>query len=874
MRSRFLFYLVGLSFLYFKSNCSTVENGTHTSPSTPPTIENELNSPRESEAVKERVNPENHRNNSRFVDNHERSNRLNKGPYFAPEGQPTPTSTKSRKGTLAIDYSYTHGSEDDDNEEDEDANENEVANGGQKVNETSTQASETYHDEFNQELDPKARKTINETEISKINGTKPKSNHIPIVKFNQPQAKVRFGVNKGHAKRGKGLRRVSIFQGHSPLGRLRPQMPRRRVQRLLNRVYYSYGSPHHSPPRSIESFRQNRESLNRNHYGYETYYGAPLSASKVRQRIPFVPQNIPFNKVELGQYRDYRQEAPQSVINQNWNRLGSDYSMYYVPDYPNPNFNYYGVVPIDRPIALRDPVLQRNNLNLAPGKPAVETKALIKNRNTVSQPGYDYAYISNYDYNNQGYDYSNKIYYTPNQAIHRVSNLVPESTAPGGPFEECQCGLGSPSRKATQVNRMSMNGTDNKVVNGYTPEEGRPWIALIKVKGGGQCGGSLINHKFVLTAAHCFCFSNGRHADLCNQPDITTPKLMDIVSVQLGTRDVERIPGIFYRAKAIHIHPTRIEMELRIRANRPGQFFQPYAGPYDVALIELDGFVEFKQGSILPICLFGIDLSEFDYGYVAGFGTTSFADTCWTSKEGPNAFEECDRNGCVFDRAPPGTQGCQQLFHSQNVPQKAERIYLRIGHVTNICPTSKAIETNGWCQLKDSNPDETDEPEASWGVCSHHCHTNSTKSVLQETRLDLMEDQQCALMGQSSGSKTAVEICAAAKNVEHVPFVRYTQTEQNFQMEEQGSMVLKYFGGTDACQGDSGGPLWVWTRNGKKLEQKIQGGNNIKAFQIGIVSRGEGCAWRNKPGIFTKISMFKDFIQSKMAPGGCLRYRL
>lgn len=73
---------------------------------------------------------------------------------------------------------------------------------------------------------------------------------------------------------------------------------------------------------------------------------------------------------------------------------------------------------------------------------------------------------------------------------------------------------------------------------------------------------------------------------------------MDIVSVQLGTRDVERIPGIFYRAKAIHIHPTRIEMELRIRANRPGQFFQPYAGPYDVALIELDGFVEFKQGSV------------------------------------------------------------------------------------------------------------------------------------------------------------------------------------------------------------------------------------------------------------------------------------
>merc|ERR550534_2460079 len=62
-------------------------------------------------------------------------------------------------------------------------------------------------------------------------------------------------------------------------------------------------------------------------------------------------------------------------------------------------------------------------------------------------------------------------------------------------------------------------------------------------------------------------------------------------------------------------------------------------------------------------------------------------------------------------------------------------------------------------------------------------------------------------------------------------------------------------GEMDACQADSGGPLTWLNPQTNHLEQ------------IGIVSWGYGCARRNGPGVYSKVTKGLDWI--KLVVGNC-----
>ncbi|KAM6448782.1 transmembrane protease serine 11C-like [Liasis olivaceus] len=147
--------------------------------------------------------------------------------------------------------------------------------------------------------------------------------------------------------------------------------------------------------------------------------------------------------------------------------------------------------------------------------------------------------------------------------------------------------------------------------------------------------------------------------------------------------------------------------------------------------------------------------------------------------------------------------------------------YLDHEHDIAVLQLTKSVEFTSAIHrvcLPDSNekiPYNIDAVVTGWGALSN---AGETPNVLQEATVKLIDSKVCNRREVYNGAIKPGMICAG-----------YLE------------------GGIDSCQGDSGGPLMTF--DSRKMW-----------YLVGIVSWGDECAKPNKPGVYTRVTYYRDWI--------------
>jgi len=431
-------------------------------------------------------------------------------------------------------------------------------------------------------------------------------------------------------------------------------------------------------------------------------------------------------------------------------------------------------------------------------------------------------------------------------------------------------------RKRIKRSPSEEEDDDDRIVGGYEASHNKPWAAkLWLIKNSFLCGASLINKRYLLTAAHCTCKILKCTAGRPNynpKEELAAYLGINTKIVEFDNSDIKGNPTFEYGTEDVISHPG-------------------YHGTQDIALVKLDRDVKFLPGVVEPICLpLSDDKSDVPKKgeklnvFVAGWGRTSA--TCTTNEMGPVKNLKCKfpfefkgqpQHSCVRSRSPSSKVDQCKAFRRMNPEQypvkMGDSILITDGSKNTSCHAYET-GTEGWCQGIGTD----DQFDDNWGWCQPSCRLekDSTRRLalqLQETHLEILPLAHCKAL-ITIGLYDFVgkyEICAGKKK-RFKSVKMFSKQGSGYKLEGEVTNYIGlnangdypydyYIAGTDSCNGDSGGGVYRWLDGVPTL--------------IAVVARGygsgdmEGCAELNFPGIYTRVSKYLDWIRENTQDGVC-----